>query len=228
MAVRLGHRFCTIRGVYCGSISPNEIAQRGPAVAPGDSITPWLSLLREGHPVAAQRIWDRYFARLTGLARKKLGHRRFGIADEEDVAISTLESFYRNARDGKFPQLADSDGLWRLLIVITARKALHLRRDQQRLKRGGGRAAAGTNSPDGDYSIEELVGNEPTPRFAAQVAEQYEVLLGVLDDDQRTIANLKLEGLTNAEIAKRMNRALRTIERKLQLIRTIWERAELA
>lgn len=194
-------------------------------MAPGDSITPWLSLLREGHPVAAQRIWDRYFARLTGLARKKLGHRRFGIADEEDVAISALESFYRNAREGKFPQLADRDGLWRLLIVITARKAIHLRRDQKCLKRGGGRV--GTNSPNGEHSIDELVGNEPTPRFAAQVAEQYEALLGVLDDDQRTIANLKLEGLTNQEIATRMNRALRTIERKLQLIRTTWEREEL-
>src|SRR5689334_5482133 len=148
-------------------------------MAPGDSITPWLSLLREGHPVAAQRIWDRYFARLTGLARKKLGHRRFGIADEEDVAISALESFYRNAREGKFPQLADRDGLWRLLIVITARKAIHLRRDQKCLKRGGGRV--GTNAPNGERSIDELVGNEPTPRFAAQVAEQYEALLGVLD-----------------------------------------------
>jgi DNA-directed RNA polymerase specialized sigma24 family protein len=59
------------------------------------------------------------------------------------------------------------------------------------------------------------------------VAEQYEGLLGLLDDDQRTIAIAKLEGLTNPEIAKRMNRALRTIERKLQLIRAVWEQAEL-
>lgn len=197
-------------------------------MAPGDSITPWLSLLREGHPDAAQRIWDRYFARLMGLARKKLGGRRFGIADEEDVAISALNSFCRNAREGRFPQLADGDGLWRLLIVITARKALHLLRDQGRHKRGGGRAPAGrADLSDYQQSIEQLVGNEPTPGFAAQVAEQYEGLLGLLDDDQRTIAIAKLEGLTNPEIAKRMNRALRTIERKLQLIRAVWEQAEL-
>jgi DNA-directed RNA polymerase specialized sigma24 family protein len=197
-------------------------------MAPGDSITPWLSLLREGHPEAAQRIWDRYFARLIGLARKKLGGRRFGIADEEDVAISALNSFCRNAREGRFPQLADGDGLWRLLIVITARKALHLLRDQARHKRGGGRAPTGwADSPDFQQSIDQLVGNEPTPGFAAHVAEQYEGLLGLLDDDQRAIAIAKLEGLTNPEIAKRMNRALRTIERKLQLIRAVWEQAEL-
>jgi DNA-directed RNA polymerase specialized sigma24 family protein len=198
-------------------------------MATGDSITPWLSLLREGNPEAAQRIWNRYFARLLGLARKKLGGRRLGIADEEDVAISALNSFCRNAREGRFPQLADSDGLWRLLIVITARKALHLLRDQGRHKRGGGRAPTGSaDSPDRQQAIDQLVGNEPTPGFAAQVAEQYEGLLGLLDDDQRAIAIAKLEGLTNPEIAKRMNRALRTIERKLQLIRTVWEQVELS
>jgi DNA-directed RNA polymerase specialized sigma24 family protein len=196
-------------------------------MAPGESITPWLSLLRKGDSEAAQRVWDRYFARLLGLARKKLGGRRFGIGDEEDVAISALNSFCRNAREGRFPQLADSDGLWRLLIVITARKALHLLRDQGRHKRGGARLPASQpDSPDGQR-IEQLVGNEPTPGFAAQVAEQYEGLLGLLDDEQRTIAIAKLEGLTNPEIAKRMNRALRTIERKLQLIRAIWEQTEL-
>jgi len=197
-------------------------------MAPGESITPWLSLLRDGHPAAAQRIWDRYFAQLTVLARRKLGHRRFGIADEEDVAISALDSFCRNAREGRFPQLADSDGLWRLLIVITARKAMHLVRDQRRQKRGGdGAHKGGTDPENGPALIDQLVGNEPTPAFAAQVTDQYEALMRLLDEDQRAIANAKLEGLTNTEIAKRMNRALRTIERKLQLIRAVWEQTEL-
>ena len=53
------------------------------------------------------------------------------------------------------------------------------------------------------------------------------VQVRVGDDDQRAIAIAKLEGLTKPEIAKRMNRALRTIERKLQLIRAVWEQAEL-
>ena len=71
------------------------------------------------------------------------------------------------------------------------------------------------------------MGNEPTPEFAAQVAEEYERLLNFLDDDQRAIAVAKLEGLTNPEIAARLDRSLRTVERKLQLIRGIWERGGL-
>jgi DNA-directed RNA polymerase specialized sigma24 family protein len=198
-------------------------------MASSESITPWLSLLRKGHPEAAQRIWNRYFSRLIGLARKKLGGRQFGVADEEDVAISALSSFCRNARAGRFPQLSDSDGLWRLLIVITARKALHLVRDEGRQKRGGTRSPIErVETHNGRVAIDELVGNEPTPEFAAQVAEQYERLLGLLDDELRTIALAKLEGLTNSQIAEQLNRTRRTVERKLRLIRAIWEQAEAA
>jgi DNA-directed RNA polymerase specialized sigma24 family protein len=184
--------------------------------------------LRDGHPDAAQRIWDRYFRRLVRLARKKLRGRRLGIADEEDVAVSALDSFCRNAREGRFPLLADRDGLWRLLVVITARKAMHLVRDQGRQKRGGDRPArqAAVDSAGNQPAIEQLVGNEPSPEFAAQVAEEYARLLDLLDDDQRSFAIAKLEGLTNEEISVRMNRALRTVERKLQLIRAIWEENE--
>ena len=197
-------------------------------MSPGDSITPWLSLLRAGHPEAAQRIWDRYFRRLVGLARKKLHGRRLGVADEEDVAINALDSFCRNARAGNFPQLTDGDGLWRLLVVITARKAVRLLRDEGRQKRGGGRETlTGPLDSDGNQpAVEQLIGNEPSPEFAAQVAEEYERLLSLLDDDQRKIAIAKLEGLTNEQIAARFDWALRTVERRLKLIRKIWEESE--
>ncbi len=187
-------------------------------------ITPWLSLLRCGNPEGAQRIWDRYFAQLVRLARKKLGGRQLGIADEEDVALSALNSFCRNARAGRFPQLNDSDSLWRLLVVITGRKALRLLRDQGRYKRGGA-PGDDAKSVEDQQAVEQIVGNEPTPEFAAQLAEQYDRLLGLLSEDQRPIALAKLEGLTNPQIAKLLNRPLRTVERKLQLIRAIWERA---
>jgi RNA polymerase sigma factor (sigma-70 family) len=197
-------------------------------MAPGDSITPWLSLLRDGHPEAAQRVWDRYFRRLVGLARKKMRGRRLAVGDEEDVALSALDSFCRNAREGRFPQLADSDGLWRLLVVITARKATHFLRDQARQKRSDGRGAlTGPLDSDGNQpAIEQVIGNEPSPEFAAQLTDEYDRLLGLLDVDQQAIAIAKLEGLTNEQIAARLNRALRTVERRLKLIRKIWEEAE--
>jgi hypothetical protein len=59
------------------------------------------------------------------------------MADQEDVALSAFDSFCRNAEEGRFPHLDDRDNLWRLLVVITARKASKLVRAEGRLERGG-------------------------------------------------------------------------------------------
>jgi hypothetical protein len=96
------------------------------------SVTGWLDQLKAGDPLAAQKLWERYFRRLVGLARKKLQGARRGAADEEDVALSAFDSFCRGAEQGRFPRLDDRDNLWRLLMLLTARKAWHLARDEGR------------------------------------------------------------------------------------------------
>jgi DNA-directed RNA polymerase specialized sigma24 family protein len=181
-----------------------------------DSVTHWLDQLRAGDPAAARPLWQRYFARLVALARRRLRGAPRAVADEEDVALSAFDSFCRAAREDRFPELADRDDLWRLLVVLTERKAIDAVRRQGRAKRGGGRAAGGP-------ALAALAGREPTPEFAALVAEECERLLGLLDDDAlRTLALLKLEGYANGEIAERLGCALRTVERKLAVIRGLW------
>jgi hypothetical protein len=63
---------------------------------------------------------------LSPLPIKKLLGAPRGMADEEDVALSAFDSFCRGAEQGRFPQLSDRDDLWRLLFVITERKAIDL------------------------------------------------------------------------------------------------------
>jgi DNA-directed RNA polymerase specialized sigma24 family protein len=122
---------------------------------------------------------------------------------------------------GRFPELFDRDGLWRLLVLLTARKAAHLLRDEGRQKRGG---RCSTTTPE-DFSLDEVVGHEPTPAFAAQVAEEYRRLLATLADTElESIALWRLEGYTVEEIAARLQCAPRSVKRKLQLIRHLWER----
>jgi DNA-directed RNA polymerase specialized sigma24 family protein len=182
------------------------------------SVTHWLGQLRAGDAAAARPLWERYVRRLVGLARKKLHGRPGPAGDEEDVALSAFDSFCRNAERGRFPDLADRDGLWRLLVVITARKATHVVRDAGRRKRGGGAAAA-------DVSFDDLIGHEPTPEFAAQAAEEYERLLAGLGDPELvSVAVWRMEGFSVEEIAARLGYAPRSIKRKLQAIRGRWEK----
>jgi DNA-directed RNA polymerase specialized sigma24 family protein len=193
------------------------------------SVTRWLGQAQAGDAEAAQPLWQRYFGRLVALARVKLRGSPRGMADEEDVALSAFDSFYRGVEQGRFPRLTDRDNLWSLLVVITARKAAKLKRDQGRQKRRGiraqGRAPEEASPKNDGPELEEVIGREPSPQFAALVAEQCQRLLdGLADDDMRTIARCKMEGYTNEEIAGKLDCAPRTVERKLRLIRGRWEK----
>jgi DNA-directed RNA polymerase specialized sigma24 family protein len=186
------------------------------------SVSRWLGPLEQGDPVAAEQLWERYFHRLVHLARTKLRGLREREA-VEDVALSAFDSFCRTARDGRLPRLADRDNLWRLLVIITARKAAHHKRDARRLKRAGETGASGPVQ-DSDSSLAQIVSREPTPAFAAQAAEECRYLLRMLEDAElESIAVWKMEGYTVDEIAQRLGYAPRTIKRKMHLIRTLWE-----
>jgi RNA polymerase sigma factor (sigma-70 family) len=192
------------------------------------SVTRWVTALKEGDAAAAQPLWERYHRRLVALAREKLRASRRRAADEEDVVQSAFHSFFQGVARGRFPQLDDRDNLWRLLVVITARKALDQVAHEYSKKQGGGTLQGESRmNPGGpgwnEAAIEQVVGTEPTPEFAAQVAEEYERLLDLLGDNTlRQVAVWKMESLTADEIAERLDCSRRTVARKLETIRIIW------
>jgi DNA-directed RNA polymerase specialized sigma24 family protein len=190
------------------------------------SVSVWLRQLRQGDPAAAQPLWKRYFRRLAGLARKKLAGLPRRAADEEDVALSAFHSVCRAAAQDRFPRLDDRDDLWQVLVMVAERKAYKARRDQHRLKRGGGavRGESGLMGLSGGGGFDGLVTPEPTPQFAAQVADDCARLLERLGDPVlRQIAVWKLEGETVEQIAARLGRVPRTVQRRLEIIRRIWD-----
>jgi len=194
------------------------------------SVTHWFEQVREADSLAARALWERYFPELVRLAREKLRGAPRRAADEEDVAASVMESLFRAAEQGRFPNLADRDDLWRLLLRMTARKVVDLKRHEARVRRGGGRvrgesALGRAGSAYDPAALAEVIGDAPTPQFAAMMIEQCQGLLAQLGDpDLETLALAKLEGYANEEIAERLGCSLRTVERRLHLIRKKWER----
>jgi RNA polymerase sigma factor (sigma-70 family) len=188
-----------------------------------DSVTRWLGPLQRGDDVAAQQLWQRYYDRLVGLARRKLRDLRQHEA-AEDVALGAFDSFCRSAQQGRFPKLTDRDSLWRLLVIITARKAAHHRRDARRLKRGTQNAGSGLAGQDREATLEQIVSREPTPEFAAEAADQCRHLLRRLAAPElQSIALWRMEGYTVEEIAQKLSCDARTVKRRLDLIRRLWE-----
>jgi RNA polymerase sigma factor (sigma-70 family) len=193
-----------------------------------DSILLFVNQIREGNERAAAEVWDRYFQDLVRVARQKLAAHRDPAADEEDAAQSALKSFFVAARKGRFPDLRDSQGLWRLLSEMTRRKAINLIRRATSKKRGGGKvqgesAVHGLSDSD-PFGLSLVPGQDPTPEFAAIVAESITNLMDRLEPSLQSVVVLKMEGWTNKEIAGILDCSVATIERRLQLIRKRWQR----
>ena len=195
------------------------------------SVSLWISELRSGDDKAAQQLWERYYVRLGELARRHLKGLPRRAADEDDVAADAFNSLCTGAREGRFPRLDDRHDLWQLLLMITERKAIDLIRHEHRQKRGGGQVrgesvfVGGDDNTDRPAGIEQVIGNEPTPEYAALASEECQRLLDSLQDERLCqVAIWKMDGYTNEEIAKKLGCVVRSVERKLSGIRKIWSR----
>ena len=178
-----------------------------------ESVTEWVLQLKQADDDAAQRLWGRYMTQLVELARRKLGPVNKKVADEEDVAIVAFEQFCRHAKQGRFPKLNDRSDLWQILVMLTERRAIDLKR-----KRPG---------PSGESSgvpIANVLAREPTPEFATEITERLATLIDALGDEQlQTVVKYKMASFTNEEIAEKLGCSVRTVERKLAMIRKRWQ-----
>ena len=190
------------------------------------SITRWIADLKRGDPQAAASLWRQYFERLVHMARRKLGATPRRAADEEDVALSAFRCLCDGAARGQFSILTDRDDLWRLLATLTIRKAIDLKRHAGGKKRGGGQVRGESvfgDAGDEPAGLDQFLSEEPTPALLATLAEEHTRLLEALQDDTlRQVALWKMEGYTNEEIAAKLGLTCRSVERKLERIRTKW------
>jgi RNA polymerase sigma factor (sigma-70 family) len=199
-------------------------------VSSHESVTEWLRDLKGGDSFAAQRLWKRYVERLVRLAQRKLGGAPRRVADEEDVVIAAFAGFCEGLEAGRFAQLDDRDDLWQVLVLLTERRAVDQKRRHGAAKRGAqrirGESVFAIDDSGGSPAsgISRIADREPTPAFAAETADQLRTLLAALQDDTlQHVALAKLEARSNEEIAQQMGTSLRTVERRLGLIRQIWE-----
>lgn len=193
-----------------------------------DSISVFLKRIQEGRDEeATAELWKVYYEQLVRVARRNLGTLPKRSADEDDVAQSAMFSFFRAAEAGRLTGLEHRDELWKLLLTIVIRKANRQKERAVALKRGGGDVrgesvfvrAGETENP----GLSGVAGDEVGPEVLMGCQE----MLELLDDNTlRDIALLRMEGFTVDEIAERIEVSRATVNRKLELIRTIWQDSE--
>lgn len=185
------------------------------------SVSDWIERFREnGNEIAALKLWDRINPRVRELSRRWI--RKIGLPvsfDEDDVTVSVFATFCDRLRSGQLPELNDRDGLWRLLILMTARKANDYAKMALAQKRTNG-----VKKPDvGLDAISELRDTQLEPSIEVMMEEQCQAMLKALGAPVlESVVLLKLEGYSNVEIAERLKYSRRTIQRMLELVKDIW------
>jgi RNA polymerase sigma-70 factor (ECF subfamily) len=177
-----------------------------------------LARLRKGDQAAAAMVHEQFAARLVALARSRLDPRIRQKVDPEDVVQSVFSSFFARHADDQF-QLADGDGLWALLALITVRKCGHKVEQYQSGRRSVDAEVA--IGPVGDSRAWEAMATDPTPSQAAILTETVETVMRQLEPRQRKILELALQGTSHEEIARELACSLRTVRRALDKTRFV-------
>jgi RNA polymerase sigma-70 factor (ECF subfamily) len=189
-----------------------------------DSFAEFLARLQARDDAAARELFERFARRLVALARGRFEPRLLHKVDPEDVVQSAYKSFFYRYRDGNL--VVDSwDGLWGLLTLITVRKCAERAAYHRAECRDAAREVSAT-APDDRAPGLEAFSREPTPLEATVLGETVDQLLGALDEDERPVLELSLQGYTTREISTRLGRAERTVRLLRECVRKRLERMQ--
>jgi DNA-directed RNA polymerase specialized sigma24 family protein len=125
--------------------------------------------------------------------------------DPEDVVQSAYKSFFLRYGEGRM-RVDNWSGLWGLLTVITLRKCAERVAYHRAQCRDVAREAVASNADADRAPCLEVLGREPTPLEAAELSETVDRLLAALNDDDRPVIELSLQGYSVREISQRLDR----------------------
>ena len=193
-----------------------------------DSVIEWIQEIAQGSSAAVNDLWREYFDRVVRFARARISTQQRRVSDEEDVAVSVLQSVCAGIEAGRFPDLTSHDSMWRLLCVITKRKVTRDAIRQRRQKRGDGLVRGesvfvrGDRADSAAIGLDQVGAEDDADRLGVELAEQTEWLFKLLGDDELCrITELRLAEYSNEQIAEELGCHPRTVTRRLQTIRSI-------
>lgn len=192
------------------------------ATAMKDSFAEFLSRLRARDDAAANELFQRFARQLIVLARRRFEGGLRHKVDPEDVVQSAYKSFFARYTAANL-QAVNWDSLWGLLTLITVRKCAERVAYHRAECRDAAREVAAGPTED-EQGWPESLSREPTPQEAAELNETVDRLLAHLDEDERPVVELSLQGYTTREISEQLGRAERTVRLLREVVRKRLER----
>ena len=178
-----------------------------PPLEPSSSVL-LLSQLQGGDQSAGDQLYHRYAWRLRQLSQGKLSKLLRSRLDADDIVQSVFRRFFATAGESIYDCSRDED-LWNVLLVIT----LNRLRTEEVFQRAGKRDVRRNVNMEG---LNELTSFSHSSFASSYLRAGVEEALEKLPEHFGQVIKLRLEGLEVAEIAQRVERSKRTVERILQ------------
>jgi RNA polymerase sigma factor (sigma-70 family) len=175
-----------------------------PTSQPPEPLQPVLARIREGDEAALTELLQRYEPRLRTAAKVLLGPLLRPQLDSLDLVQSVHRVLLPVLRDGKY-DLASPDQLLALAVTIVRRKVA---RNWRRLQREQTLAQHRDNGSTAD-----------DPAQIAQARDALQYLLKQLGEDEQRLVELRLEGYSTVEIARKLNCDAHALRARLSRLR---------
>jgi DNA-directed RNA polymerase specialized sigma24 family protein len=160
----------------------------------------------------------------------------------EDVLQSGARTYLQEIVEGRIAYIADEDGTLRIVRQIIADKVSARRAQMRALKRDPARiagfvgktlriASVAHGIDNGDHArladdLDLFQSGVPSDEVKLISREVVAHFLDSLDAEHAKIAQMRLDGVRISEIAIRLGRSKRTIQRRLEEIRATWNAAD--
>lgn len=191
-----------------------------------ESLEETIKRLQSGDKAAAEDIYLRYEKRLLRLAEQLIGSLLQSRIDPDDVVLSVLDSVI--ARFGDCQYSVDPSGtIFHLLRTMTKTKILKYwqhHTQQMRDVRAEVRLTGETGfreDPSEQKAESPVVDRNATPAEIVMLADLLEAIRVRIKEEDFQILELRIQGYSNPEIAKKLGRAATTVRYKMERIQRV-------
>jgi RNA polymerase sigma factor (sigma-70 family) len=174
-----------------------------------------LDRARRGDQQAWQSLFDACYPKIVRVVSRRLNGPMRKICDSTDIANDVMKSLAEKFDNFDFSSI---DGLTAFLIRAAKQKLVDGHRRGFARKRDLGR-----DRPLGshDAGAFEPADSSPTASQVAVATEERGILLASQSGEERKVVELKLQGLTNSDVARETGWHPRRVERFLEKLRGI-------
>lgn len=166
--------------------------------------------LRSGDESAASEVYTRYANRVFGLVHQQMADRLRAQMQPEDIVQSVFKSVFRGINMGSY-DAPEGGTLWQLMAIVAVHKVRRNARRRTALRRDSRRTQS-LNAMEKFDTADDCTPEE----FESAIREAIEDL----KETEQDVVLLRVQGYSVEEIATKLDRSRRSIERALQNIRT--------